>query len=168
MDGQFDGELKPSVGANPYLRGLVGMPNGIMAGCIDNTVAFCEPYVPYAWPVEYQVTTEFPVVGMAVFDQTLFVGTAGNPYFVTGAHSASMSAQKLDSNQACASRRSVVGVQGGVLYASPDGLCLASARGVEVVSRQLIARKDWQAMQPASMFAAEHEGVYYLLSLIHI
>jgi hypothetical protein len=162
MDGQFDGALKPSVGANPYLRGLVGMPNGIMAGFIDNTVAFCEPYVPYAWPVEYQVTTEFPVVGMAVFDQTLFVGTAGNPYFVTGAHSASMSAQKLDSNQACASRRSVVGVQGGVLYASPDGLCLASARGVEVVSRQLIARKDWQAMQPASMFAAEHEGVYYL------
>lgn len=162
MDSQFDGENKPTVGANPYLRGLTGMPNGIMAGFIDNTVAFCEPYVPYAWPVDYQVTTEFPVVGLAVFDQTLFVGTTGNPYFVTGAHSASMSAQKLDSNQSCVARRSVVPVQGGVLYASPDGLCLASSRGIEVVTRQLIARKDWQALQPASMFAAEHEGVYYL------
>jgi len=162
MDSQFDGENKPTVGTNPYLRGLTGMPNGIMAGFIDNTVAFCEPYVPYAWPVDYQVTTEFPVVGLAVFGQTLFVGTTGNPYFITGAHSASMSAQKLDSNQSCAARRSVVGVQGGVLYASPDGLCLASAGGIEVVTRQLIARKDWQALQPASMFAAEHEGVYYL------
>lgn len=162
MDSQYDGENKPSVGLNPYLRGLVGMPNGIMAGFIDNTVAFCEPYVPYAWPVDYQVTTEYPVVGLGVFDQTLFVGTTGNPYFVTGAHSASMSALKLESNQSCAARRTIVSVQGGVLYASPDGLCLASARGVEVVTRQLITRKDWQALQPATMFAAEHEGVYYL------
>ncbi len=162
MDGQYEGENKPSVGANPYLRGLTGMPNGIMAGFIDNTVAFCEPYVPYAWPVDYQVTTEWPIMGMAVFDQTLFVGTAGNPYFVTGAHSAQMSATKLDSNQSCSARRSIVAVQGGVLYASPDGLCLASAGGVQVVTRQLIARQDWQRLQPASMFAAEHEGVYYL------
>ena len=162
MDGQYEGDNKPTVGANPYLRGMVGMPNGIMAGFIDNTIAFCEPFVPYAWPVEYQTTTEYPVVGMGVFDQTLFVGTTGNPYFVTGAHSASMSAQKLDSNQACLSRRSIVGVQGGVLYASPDGLCLANSAGVQVVTRQLITREDWQKLQPSSMFAAEHEGVYYL------
>jgi len=162
MDGQYEGENKPAVGTNPYLRGLVGMPNGIMAGFIDNTVAFCEPYVPYAWPVPYQVTTEFPVVGMGVFDQTLFVGTTGNPYFITGAHSASMSAIKLDSNQSCSARRSIVGVQGGVLYASPDGLCLASTRGVEVVTRALITRQHWQSLEPESMFAAEHEGVYYL------
>ncbi|WP_349335356.1 hypothetical protein [Delftia sp. DS1230] len=162
MDSQYEGDNKPSVGANPYLRGLTGMPNGIMAGFIDNTVAFCEPYVPYAWPVDYQVTTEWPIVGMAVFDQTLFVGTAGNPYFVTGAHSAQMSAIKLDSNQSCSARRSIVPVQGGVLYASPDGLCLASPGGVQVVTRQLIARQDWQRMQPSTMFAAEHEGVYYL------
>ena len=162
MDGQYEGENKPSVGANPYLRGMTGIPNGIMAAFLDNTVAFCEPYVPYAWPLEYQVTTEFPIVGLGVFDQTLFVGTTGNPYFVTGAHSANMSATKLDSNQSCVSRRSIVGVQGGVLYASPDGLCLASGAGVQVVTRQLIARVDWQKLQPASMFAAEHEGVYYL------
>ena len=162
MDAQYDGDSKPTVGANPFLRGMAGMPNGIMAGFIDNTVAFCEPYVPYAWPVDYQVTTEFPIVGFGVFDQTLFVGTTGNPYFITGAHSASMSATKLDSNQSCSSRRSIVGVQGGVLYASPDGLCLASGAGVQVVTRQLIARTDWQKLQPASMFATEHEGVYYL------
>lgn len=162
MDSQSESDNKPTVGTNPFLRGLAGMPNGIMAGFIDNTVAFCEPYVPYAWPVDYQVTTEFPVVGLGVFDQTLFVGTTGNPYFVTGAHSASMSAIKLESNQSCSARRSIVSVQGGVLFASPDGLCLASGRGVEVVTRQLIARKDWQAMKPTTMFAAEHEGVYYL------
>lgn len=144
------------------LRGLVGMPNGIMAGFFGNTVAFCEPYVPYAWPVEYQVTTEFPIVGMAAFGQTLFVGTTGNPYFISGSDSASMSAQKMESNQACASARSIAAVQGGVLYASPDGLCVADASGVKVVSQGLYTREDWQALTPSSMFAVEHEGVYYL------
>lgn len=152
----------PAVGANPYLRGLVGMPNGIMAGFFDNTVAFCEPYIPYAWPVEYQITTEYPVVGLGVFGQTLFVGTTGNPYFISGADSASMSAQKLDSNQACASRRSIVAVQGGVLYASPDGLCAADPSGVQVISSGVFTREDWQKLQPASMFAATHENLYYL------
>ena len=144
------------------LRGLVGMPNGIMAGFSNNAVAFCEPYVPYAWPVEYQVTTESPIVAMAAFGQTLFVGTTGNPYFVTGADSASMSAIKAESNQACVAARSMVSVQGGVLYASPDGLCLASQAGVQVVSQGLYTREDWQALVPSSMFAVEHEGIYYL------
>lgn len=144
------------------LRGMVGMPNGIMAGFVGNTVSFCEPYIPYAWPVEYQVTTEYPIVGMGVFGQTLFVGTTGNPYFISGSDSASMSAVKMESNQACASARSIAPVQGGVLYASPDGLCVADPSGVKVVSHGLYTREDWQALTPSSMFAVEHEGVYYL------
>ena len=153
---------QPVVGTNPFLRGLVGMPNGIMAGFFDNTVAFCEPFIPYAWPVEYQITTEYPIVGLGVFGQTLFVGTTGNPYFISGADSANMSAQKLDARQACASARSIVAVQGGVLYASPDGLCVADPNGVQVVTGGMFTREDWQKLNPASMFAAGHESIYYL------
>lgn len=152
----------PVVGTNPYLRGLTGMPNGIMAGFFDSTVAFCEPYVPYAWPVEYQITTEYPIVGMAAFGQTLFVGTTGRPYFISGADSASMSAQKLDAQQSCASARSIVSVQGGVLFASPDGLCVADPSGVKVVTEGMFSREDWQKLTPSSMFAASHDNIYYL------
>lgn len=145
------------------LVGLVGMPNGIMAGFFDNTVAFCDPYHPYAWPVEYQITTEHPIVGLAAFGQTLFVGTTGSPYFISGSDSASMSALKMDSNQSCSSRRSIVAVQGGVLFASPDGLCMADGRGVSAVTQGLFTREDWQLLRPETMVAAEHEGIYYLL-----
>lgn len=162
MDAQFAGFVKPVVGTNPFLRGLVGMPNGIMAGFIDNTVAFCEPYHAYAWPVEYQIVTEYPIVGLGVFGQTLFVGTTGNPYFITGADSASMSAIKLDNPQSCASARSIVGTEGGVLFVSPDGLCLASPNGVSVVSAAAFTREDWQGLNPATTVAAWHEGTYYL------
>lgn len=144
------------------LRGLVGMPNGIMAGFFDNTVCFCDPYHPYAWPVEYQITTEHPIVGLAAFGQTLFVGTTGSPYFISGSDSASMSALKMESNQACTSRRSIVAVQGGVLFASPDGLCSADQRGVSVLTQGIFTREDWQKLDPSTMMGAEHEGIYYL------
>lgn len=153
--------VRPPKGADPYLRGLVGMPNGIVAGFIDNFVAFCHPYHPYAWPVEYQITTEHPIVGLGVFGQTLFVGTMGHPYLISGSDSASMSADKLPHFQACVSRRSIVGVGDGVVYASPDGLCMASPRGVELLTGALFARADWQALHPEQIVAAEHEGVYY-------
>lgn len=148
-------------GTNPFLRGLVGMPNGVMAGFFDATVAFCEPYTPYAWPAKYQISLQHDIVGMGVFGQTLFVGTIASPYFITGADSASMSAIKLDSNQACVSARSIVEVPGGVVYASPDGLCVASNNGIQLVTNGLFTREDWQALTPSSIFAAEHDGVYY-------
>jgi len=153
---------KRETGTNPHIRGLVGMPNGIMVGFFDNTLAFCEPYVPYAWPVEYQITTEFPVVGLGVFGQTVFVGTKGNPYFVHGADSASMSAVKLDARQSCASARSITTVQGGVLYASPDGLCLADPNGVRLISSAFFTREDWQKLVPETMVAASHENICYM------
>ncbi len=145
------------------LTGLIGLPNGILAGFSNSgrTVCFCEPYAPYAWPVEYQIPIEFEYTGRAVFGQTLVVGTRANPYLITGADSASMSAVKLEFNQACVSKRSMIGVGSGVMYASPDGLCLIDSSGARVVTESKINRADWQALSPSSMLSAEHEGVYY-------
>lgn len=161
VDSASPATIKPIKGADPYLKGIVGMPNGIIAGFIDNFVAFCDPYHPYAWPVEYQITTDYPIVGLGVFGQSLFVGTMANPYIISGADSASMTAEKLDADQACVSRRSIASVGGGVIYASPDGLCLASATGVQLVTGELFSREDWQALTPSSIIGATHEGVYY-------
>lgn len=151
----------PAKGSDPHLRGLVGMPNGVMAGFIDNFVAFCDPYHPYAWPVEYQIPLKYPIVGLGVFGQSLFVGTEANPSIISGSDSASMSEQVLDDAQACLSARSIVSMEGGVLYASPDGICFASGNGVQVITSGLFAREDWQALTPSSIMAAAHEGIYY-------
>jgi hypothetical protein len=150
-------------GSDPYLRGLVGMPNGVMAGFVDNFVAFCDPYHPYAWPVEYQISLKHPVVGLGVFGQSLFVGTYANPSIISGADSSSMSEQMLDDAQGCASARSIVSAANGVLYASPDGICFASLNGVEVVTAGLYAREDWQKLNPESVVAVMHESVYYFV-----
>lgn len=162
QDGQYEGEVKPTSGSNPYLRNLTSLANGIMAGFIDNMVAFCEPYVPYAWPVAYQVKTEFPIVAMAGSDTYLVVMTTGNPYVITGAHSSVMSAQQLAYVYPCAAARTACAVAGGVLYASTTGICLVQGQDAKLVTQTYFTREQWQAMNPASMHAVEHGGVYYL------
>ena len=153
-----DGSAK---GSDPYLRGLVSMANGVLAGFIDNYVAFCDPYHPYAWPVEYQIPLRYEIVGIAAFGSTLFVGTTGKPSIISGSDSASMSEIQLDESQSCASRRSIIATQGGALYASPDGLCLANLSGVQVLTTGLFSREDWQALDPTSIVAFTHDNIYY-------
>ena len=154
--------IKPPKGEDPYLRDGVAMPNGIVAAFLDNFVAFCVPYRPFAWPVEFQITTDTPIVGLGVFGQSLFVGTRAHPYIISGSSSGSMSSVKLSQEQACMSADSIVSADGaGVLYASPDGLCLANASGVQVISEGLWSREDWQVLNPASIVAASQDGVYY-------
>lgn len=143
------------------LQGLVEMPNGVLAGFYDNAVCFSEPFVPYAWPVAYQITTATPIVGLAVFGQTLVVGTHGGADFISGADAASMSQQQSVSLQACVAARSMVTVEGGAVYASPDGLCLATANGVRLLTADHYTREDWQKLSPASMVSAYHEGTYF-------
>lgn len=160
-DTYKDDRILPAKGVNPFLRGMTGMANGVMAGFVDNFVAFCEPYVPYAWPVEYQIPLEFPIVGLCAFGQSLVVGTKANPYIISGADSANMSAIKLNNAQECVSARSMVAAMGGVFYASPDGYCFASQNGVEVATAGLFSREDWQKLVPSSIFAVVHDNVLY-------
>jgi len=164
MDNASAQEVKPPKGDDPHLRGMVAMPNGILAGYIDNYVAFGDPYHPYAWPIEYQITTESPIVGLGVFGQSLLVGTRGHPYVISGADSASMSATKLPQLLPCVSARSIVGVGDGVVYASNDGLVLVAGASAQLLTDAYYAREDWAAIRPESIRAIEYEGVYYFWS----
>lgn len=145
------------------LRGLVGMANGINVGFFDNVLCPTPAYVPYAFPEEYRVTVEWPIVGLGAWEQSVFVGTTGTPYFLTGADAANLTARKLNSNQSCVSAQSIYPVEEGVVYASPDGLCLATLGGVRLITEQHWTRAEWQALGPANLKCAEHDGVLHLL-----
>lgn len=163
------GELLPTMGwAEPpeKLRGLVNMPNGVIAGFVDNYVAFCDPYHPYAWPVEYQITTEFPIIALGAFGQTLVVMHAGGVDYISGADSASMSMQKDISKQVCASARSVVAVDEGVAFISSAGICLASQQGVRVMTEGKITATDWQALGLLSAHLVVLDRVLYVHGLM--
>lgn len=143
------------------LKGLINLPNGIMAGFVGRDVYFCEPYVPHAWPAEYSQTMDYPIVGFGAIDTTLVVLTKGTPYIIQGSDPASMVVVRSDLEQACVSKRSIVSFGGAVFYASPDGLVAVSPGGSTVLTEQLFDKEQWQAyFSPESIHAYQYETMY--------
>lgn len=162
-----DTSLYPS---GPML-GLINLSNGIMAGFTGNRLCFSEPFLPHAWPVGYRLTLDDDIVGIAPSGNGVAVMTEGRPYFVTGNHPSAMSAIKLDIQQSCINKSSIVDMGEYVLYASPDGLVAISGNSAQLVTKGLITPKQWVAnttttIEPAfgagetSLRAFRHENTY--------
>ena len=143
------------------LTGLTNLPNGLMAGFSGRDIYFCDPYHPHAWPEQYIQTVDYPVVGLGRMDTTLAVLTKGTPYLIQGANPLNMSVVKADIEQACVSKRSIVSLMGGVMYAAPDGLMLLSPGGSRIVTENLFDFAQWQTFfKPESIHAYQHDNQY--------
>ena len=151
----YDYDLPPD-----ELIGLTVLPNGVLAGFNDNQLCFCEPYIPYAWPTGYRLTTENPIVGIVPVSGGLLVTTTGKPYIAIGSQPGSIQLQQIDSNQACVSKRSAVDIGSAAMYASPDGLVQGSLSGVQLFGNTLFSREQWQALKPESIHAYYHDEKY--------
>jgi hypothetical protein len=143
------------------LRGLINLPNGLMAGFSGRDVYFCDPYHPHAWPENYVQTIDYPVVGLGRMDTTLAVLTTGTPYFIQGTHPDSMAVVKSDLEQSCVAKRSIVSMGGAVFYAAPDGLMMLSPGGSAIITENLFNYKQWQEFfKPESIHAYAQDNKY--------
>lgn len=136
--------------APPALQGIVALPNGMLAGWANSRdVWFCEPYRPHAWPAQYTVSLDYPIVGMSVMGMSLVVATQGKPYTITGSHPSIMALLKISAQEPCVSRHSIASGPDGVYYASLNGLMLVNPSISTVVTASLFSRQDWAALNPA-------------------
>lgn len=142
------------------LRGLVSMPNGFLAGFTYNQVWFSEPYLPYAWPADYMLTVDSQIVGLGVYGSTLVVCTEAQPYTISGTHPSSMAQEKQPMNQPCVSKSSIAYDQYGVVYASPHGLVALAGGQMDVFTRPLMTRDEWQVYSPSLMVSAMYNNMY--------
>lgn len=146
--------------AGPML-GLIPVANGIMAGFTGNRLCFSEPFLPHAWPVSYRITLESDIVAIGATGNGVVALTEGDPYFVTGTDPSAMSAIKLDVQQSCINKNSVVDMGGYLLYAGPDGLVAAGGNEARVVTQGLISAKQWNSdFSPSSIRAFRYENTY--------
>lgn len=144
------------------LQGIVSMPNGMIAGFVNNEIWFCEPFRPHAWPVLYTLSVDFNVVGLGVMGQTLIVCTESATYACTGVNPGAMSQAVIATNQPCLSRGGIVSTLGGVFYPSPDGIAAAVPTGVQVVTGNMISRDQWNMLlKVPRLNAALLSGAYY-------
>jgi hypothetical protein len=157
------GEVLPSEGwvAPPAnLKGLRMMANGAAVGFAGRTVYLSEPNMPHAWPHKY--TIDFDIVGIATYGQTVAVLTTAFPFLLQGADPSAMTPTKIEVPQACTSKRGIIETGDGVLYPSPDGY-VSLGTGIDVITKGLFSREQWQAYNPSSMDAYLYNGRIHLL-----
>jgi hypothetical protein len=140
--------------------GITTMPNGITAGFSGNTLLFSEAYLPHSYPIANQLTTKEDIVGIVSIASGLLVTTKGKPLIAGGTDPSAMSLVEIDANLPSSNKRSLVDMGEYAIYASPDGLVIASNSGVSLVTQQIFTRDQWQDYYPDNIEAYEYEGKY--------
>ena len=146
------------------MKGLVSLPNGILAAFRENELLFSEPYKPYAWPVKYRLTTDYAIVGLGTFLTTVVVCTAGIPYVCTGSDPAQMILDEVDQPWPCLAKRGIVAVGYGVAFPTPLGLALIGSLGSSMTTADLYTQEEWLAQVAPASFAAAHYAGRYVAS----
>lgn len=143
------------------LQGWIAMPNGMIAGWRANEVWFCEPYRPHAWPAQYAVACDFPIVGLGVIGQTLVICTESTPYWGYGVNPSSFAMSKIQTVEPCLSRGSILSAPEGVYYASPNGVVLVNQGTVVNVTRQYLTKDKWLSLTSVPTLRAARLGTTY-------
>lgn len=138
---------------DPRMQGLTHAGNGILVGWFENTLCFCEPYRPHAWPVGYQLGFDGQIIGVAPTSGGLIVVTDNAPWLVTGASPAAMSQTKLDYPLGSVSQHSVVDMGEYAIYASDRGLVAIGGQQPQMLTEQLLTHEQWQTYNPKSIHA---------------
>lgn len=142
------------------MKGLGVTAKGVNYAFTDKTACFTEPYYPYAWPRDYEVTLQYDIVAMGHYENYIICATTGTPYLISGIDPNSSSVDELPLNEACISKRSMVSMASCVCYASPNGIVMAYGATAKLVSDSFFDKDTWTALKPESIHAVEHRGKY--------
>lgn len=145
------------------LQGLTVVQNNILAGFVGNDVYFSEPDRLHAWPEKYKISLEYDVVGLRALGSDLFVMTTGYPYIISGSDPAVLSTSRYATNYPCLSARSIVQTDVGVMYATHDGLAVASlSGGVQIITAGAYSPETWKAtLDPSTVVATFYDSMYF-------
>jgi hypothetical protein len=163
------GEPIPTVGwiMPPVdLQGVRVHPSGALVGFSGNELCFSEPLAPYAWPLAYRNTTDYPIVGIGVFGSSVVVATAGVPYLFQGVDPSTMSPTKVPQNWPCLSKRGIVESGDGVMWPAPQGLAYVGINGEDLMTMQFYTQAEWSLELPGTFCGAYHDNRYYAGNLI--
>jgi len=143
--------------------GLVVGQNDVIAGFFDNQLCFAEPGEPHAWPIKYRRTFEHPIVALASSSGFLLVMTEEYAYYVSGTNPAAMSIVRVDTPYPCLSKRSVVNLEFGVIYATHGGMAFWSSRTNLILATEFIHYWDtWnEFLSPSTIVGHLYDDKYF-------
>lgn len=142
------------------MSGLNVTAKGVNYAFLDKIACFSEPYHPYAWPRDYELTMQYDIVAMGHYENYIICATTGTPYLISGIDPSSTTIDELPLNEPCISKRSMVSMATCVCYASPNGIVMAYGSTAKLVSDSFFDKDTWTALKPESIYAVEHRGKY--------
>jgi len=145
------------------MLGILALPNGIYAGFSGNNLCLSAQAIPHAWPIIYQLTFDYDIVAIQNIDSTVVVMTKNYPWLCSGTTPDNYSQTKANYPYRCASKRSAKYLKGvGVVYATFEGLVAIAGVGQErLLTEGLFSKREWLALNPASMIADINDGRYF-------
>jgi len=158
------GEVLPSTGwlmPPVTMTGLISLPNGSMAGINGDTICFSEPWSPYAWPIAYQQSSNFPVVALGAFGSSVVVGTTGMPSIITGSDPGQLSIEKTEVRESCLSALGMVDVGSGVMYPSKNGMAFIGLGGANMGTKMLYSKDEWALLNVSTLRCVWHANMLY-------
>lgn len=143
------------------MQGLGLTAYGVAYGFSGKIICLSHPFHIYAWPRDYELTTQYDIVAIGHYESNIIVATTGNPVMITGIDpTTGMSMIELPINEACIAKRSMVSLGHAAIYASPNGLVMASGSGAQLISEAFFDKDEWNSLNPSSIHAVEHRGKY--------
>jgi hypothetical protein len=144
-----------------HLDGLVALPGGMMVGFTGNTIHFCEPYRPHAWPAIYDQSVLYDIVALTAWNQSLAILTAGFISAGTGNSPANYIINQTQVAEPCISRGSVVTDLQGVIYSSQNGLVKTNYFQADIISLDTMSKDTWlESYHGDTIFGARHRAQY--------
>jgi hypothetical protein len=165
-DTKLDTDLAEALSSQnnqPPPDGLIGLVSlgRFFAGFVGKEIYFSEANFIHAWPSAYQITLDYPIVGLGTIGNILVVGTTENPYVIYGTHPSVMQPQKFPDPHPCLSKRGIDSIPQGVLFPTTDGLYLCGPTDGRVVSKDFFTKEEWKEFDPASMNSEMHDSKYF-------
>lgn len=126
------------------LRGLMLHPNGFLVGFTGRDVYMSEPYRPHAWPEEYVITVDYPVVGLGLVGTSIVILTEVFSYNMTGIRPESMTLVESNRPEPCVSKRSITNFYNRVLFQANHGIVATDGVSFDTLTEPLMTITDWQ------------------------
>jgi hypothetical protein len=143
--------------------GLVEGQNSMLFGFFDNILCVAEPTKPHAWPTAYRRTFEYDIVDIKAVGGYLLVLTTKYAYRASGSDPLTLNVARIDKEYPCLSRRSVVNMGYGVMFATHGGIALWSPSGGLALATNYI--HDWSTWEdyvdPSTIVATFMKDKYY-------
>ena len=143
------------------ISGLISLPNGVLAGFVDNLLCPSVPYYPHAWPASYQKAVDRDIVTLGAFGTTIVVLTDGQPYLAIGNDPSNVVMERMDLGFSCLSKRGKIQAGEVVVYPCAEGLAAVGPGVSGIVTEEVISQDEWlRDYSPSTIHAYYWQGHY--------